>query len=119
VRVSLTPGALVPGIRDSDLTKSLSKVLGEKKRQIERLVGVSEDLRRANKKNELSLRKALSSGGYGGNTEALLNENKNLISMVKRRKAEISGKLAESEKATSKRCDAQIDIEAKLLIYRY
>jgi predicted glycosyl hydrolase (DUF1957 family) len=119
MRSSLTPGVLVGGFRDSDLTKSLNRVLVEKKRQIERLVGVKEDLRRANKKNEYSLRKALSSGGYGGNTEALLNENKNLVSMVKRRKAEVSGKLAESEKATSKRCDAQIDIEAKLLIYRY
>lgn len=109
---------LVPGFTVSDLEKKLGKALGEKKRQIERVEGVKEGVRRANKKNEYSMRKALSSGEYGGNTEALLNENKNLVGMVKRRKAEVSGKLAESEKATSKRCDAQIDIEAKLLIYR-
>jgi hypothetical protein len=118
LRGSITPGVLVPGFTVSDLEKKLGKVLGEKKRQIERVEGVKEGVRRANKKNEYSMRKALSSGEYGGNTEALLNENKNLVGMVKRRKAQVSGKLAESEKATSKRCDAQIDIEAKLLIYR-
>jgi hypothetical protein len=101
------------------LEKSLEKVLMGKKKEIEKLGADKEVLRRANKKNESSLRKALSSEDYGGNTESLLNENKNLIDRIRRKKGELVGKLAESEKATGKRCDQQIDVEAKLLIYRY
>jgi hypothetical protein len=116
---TLIPGAPVPVITVNALEKSLGKVLMGKKKEIERLGGDKEGLRRANKKNEYSLRKAIECEDYGGNTEGLLNENKNLIGRIRRRKGELVGKLAESEKATGKRCDEQIDVEAKLLIYRY